>query len=47
MAWDAALQRKVQALTPQQIVEALRRQIDLSKMTFMKGGDFKKANATP
>jgi len=43
MAWDAELQRKVQALTPQQIVEALRRHIDLSKMTFMKGGDFKKA----
>ena len=43
MAWDAELQKKVQALTPQQIVEALRRHIDLSKMTFMKGGDFKKA----
>ena len=47
MAWDAELQKKVQALTPQQIVEALRRHIDLSKMTFMKGGDFKKAGVTP
>ena len=47
MAWDAELQKKVQALTPQQIVEALRRHIDLSKMTFIKGGDFKKAGVTP
>jgi zinc protease len=43
MAWDADLQKKIQALTPQQIVEAMRRRIDLSAMTFVKAGDFKKA----
>src|SRR6266850_255782 len=47
MAWDAELQKKVQALTPQQIVQALRRHLDVSAMTFMKGGDFKKAAAKP
>jgi zinc protease len=47
MAWDADLQKKVQALTPQQIVQALRRHLDVSAMTFMKGGDFKKAAAKP
>jgi zinc protease len=41
MGWEAELQKKVQALTPQQIVAALRRHIDLSAMTVMKGGDFK------
>jgi len=43
MAWDADLQKRIQALTPQQIVEAMRRRIDVSAMSFMKAGDFKKA----
>jgi zinc protease len=46
MAWDAELEKKVQALTSQQISTAMRKYIDLSTMTFMKGGDFKKAAAT-
>jgi zinc protease len=45
MTWDADLQKKVEALTPQQIVEAMRRYMDLSAMTFVKAGDFKKAAA--
>jgi zinc protease len=45
MAWDAEMEKKVQALTGPQIVAAMRRHIDLSRMTFMKGGDFKKAAA--
>lgn len=47
MAWDAQLQQKVEALTGQQILQAVRRHIDLSAMTFMKGGDFKKAGVKP
>ena len=47
MAWDADLQTTVQSLTPQQILEALHRHLDLSAMTFMKGGDFKKAGVKP
>jgi zinc protease len=47
MEWDANLAKKVQSLTNQQIREALQRHIDLSAMTFMKGGDFKKAGVKP
>ena len=46
MAWDGELEKKVQALTSQQISAAMRKYFDLSTMTFMKGGDFKKAAAT-
>ena len=42
MAWDGALQKKVQALTAAQLAAALRRHIDVSGMTFVKGGDFAK-----
>ena len=40
--WDADLERKVQALTADQIVAALRRHIDPAKLTIMKAGDFAK-----
>ena len=47
MDWDANLTKKVQALTNDQIRGALQRHIDISAMTFMKGGDFKKAGVKP
>jgi zinc protease len=40
MAWDAELEAKVAALTVEQVRDAMRRHLDVSKMTFMKGGDF-------
>jgi zinc protease len=40
MAWDAALQDRIQHLTPQQIRDALRRHINLPALTFMRAGDF-------
>ena len=40
LAWDAAFEQKITALTPEQIVAAVRRYIDLSKMTVIKAGDF-------
>jgi zinc protease len=43
--WDAALEKKIAALTPEEIVSALRRHIDVSKMTIVKAGDFDKAPA--
>lgn len=43
LAWDADLEAKVQALIADDIVGAMRRHLDLSAMTFMKGGDFSKA----
>jgi zinc protease len=42
MEWDANLIRKIQSLTGDQIRAALQRHLDLSAMTFMKGGDFNK-----
>ena len=40
------MKKKVQALTSQQITATMRKYFDLSTLTFMKGGDFKKAAAT-
>jgi zinc protease len=45
MAYDAELAAKVAALTPQDIVEALRSHIDLAKVSIYKAGDFAKAAA--
>jgi zinc protease len=43
MAYDADLVAKVSALTPQDIVEALRRHLDVAKISIYKAGDFSKA----
>jgi zinc protease len=43
MAWDADLETHVQALTPEQIRDAMRKYLDVDEMTFMRGGDFKQA----
>jgi zinc protease len=46
MAWDAELEAKVAALTVEQVRDAMRRHLDVSKMVFMKGGDFAAAAAS-
>lgn len=43
LAWDAELEKKIQALTPEEIVAALRRHIDPSRISIVKAGDFAKA----
>jgi zinc protease len=45
MAWDEELERKVSALTPEEIGKAVRRTIDLAQISIVKAGDFKKAAA--
>jgi zinc protease len=45
LAWDAELEKKVQALTAADILAAMRRHLDPAKMTVVKAGDFKKAEA--
>jgi len=40
MQWDADLEARVLALTPEQVRDAMQRHIDLDAMTIMKGGDF-------
>lgn len=46
MAWDAALEEKVQALTTDQIVAAMKKYIVPENLSFFRAGDFKKANVT-
>jgi zinc protease len=41
--WEAELEAKVAALTPQQVNEAFRRRIDPAALVYVKAGDFKKA----
>jgi zinc protease len=45
LAWDAEFEKKITALSPRQIVEAMRRHIDPSRITIVKAGDFAKASA--
>lgn len=40
--WDAEFEQKIAALTPDQIVTAMRKHIDPSKITIVKAGDFAK-----
>ncbi len=49
MAWDAAMERKVKALTPADIQQALQKYLDPARLTVVKAGDFKKKapEATP
>ena len=46
-AWDADLERKVAALTPQQVLDALRRHIDPAKLSVVKAGDFSSLASGP
>jgi len=45
LQWDADLEAKIKALTPEQINAAMRRHIDPAKITIIKSGDFAKATA--
>ena len=42
LQFDAELDAKLQALTPEQIIAAMRRHIDPAKITIIKAGDFAK-----
>ena len=46
MAWNEELEKKVSALTPDDIGKAVRRTIDPAQISIVKAGDFKKAAAT-
>jgi zinc protease len=47
LAWDDDLDKKIAALTPEQINAAMRRHIDPSKLVIIKSGDFAKSAAVP
>jgi zinc protease len=46
-AWDEDLERKVAAMTPQAVLEAMRRHIDPSKLSTVKAGDFASLASNP
>jgi zinc protease len=46
-AWDEELERKVAALTPEAVIDAMRRRIDPARLSFVKAGDFAKVAAGP
>lgn len=41
MAWDAAFEAKVRSLTPEQILQALRRHVDPARISVAVAGDFR------
>jgi len=43
LTWDKAFEERMLALTPEQMLDALRKHIDPSKLTIVKAGDFAKA----
>ena len=45
MQWSADLEKKLEALTPEQIRDAMRRHIDPAKISVIKAGEFAKAGA--
>ena len=42
LTWDKAFEERMMALTPEDMVTALRRHLDPSKLTIIKAGDFSK-----
>jgi len=46
MEFDSELENKIMALTPEQLLNALRRHIDPSQLSFFRAGDFEKAKVT-
>lgn len=42
LSWDQELEKKIEALTPDQILAALRRHLDPAKLSLIKAGDFAK-----
>ncbi|HUF11872.1 MAG TPA: pitrilysin family protein [Longimicrobiales bacterium] len=47
MTWDSSLEERIRALTPDRIVEAMRRHIDPSMITVVKAGDFSPPEEEP
>jgi zinc protease len=43
---DAALEARISALTPAQVLAAMKKHLDVSKLNIVRAGDFKKANVT-
>jgi len=42
-AYDAELERRIAALTPEQVNAAVRKYLDYNKLTIVKAGDFSRS----
>ncbi len=42
MMWDAEMEKKIMALTPEQITKAMNKHLDIAKLVIIKAGDFEK-----
>jgi zinc protease len=45
LAWDVAFEKRIAELTPAEVRDALRRHLQLGKLSMVKAGDFKPAAA--
>jgi len=45
--WDRQLEERIAALTPQDVLEALRRYLDPARLSMVKAGDFSSLAANP
>jgi zinc protease len=45
LAWDIAFEKRISALTPAEVRDALRRHLHLGRLSVVKAGDFKPATA--
>ena len=45
LEWDASFEKKIAALSPDQVRSAMKKYIDPSQLTIVKAGDFAKAAA--
>jgi len=46
-AFQGEIEKKVSSLTPQQVVESMRRHMDAAQLSIVKAGDFEKAKVKP
>jgi zinc protease len=46
LEWDAEFEKKVEALTPEQITAAMRKYLDPAKLSIIKAGDFAKTSVS-
>ena len=47
MAHDAEIDQRISGLTAADVNAAVKRQLELTSLSYFKGGDFKKAAVTP
>ena len=45
LAWDAQFEKRIQSLTPKEVLEALRRHLDPGRLSVVKAGDFEARRA--